>query len=78
MPAQPGVPCSNRVPSRRPWSVIAEPGAAEAATLHRDDVSILQFALVLEQLQAAFYTGAERAGALHGKTADLARVVGSA
>ena len=58
-------------------ATIAEPGAAEAATLHRDDVAILQFALLLEQLQAAFYTEAERAGALHGQTADLARVVGA-
>ena len=42
-----------------------------------DDVAILNFALVLEYLQAAFYTEAERVGALHGPLAQQARVVGS-
>ena len=42
-----------------------------------DDVAILNFALVLEYLQAAFYTEAERVGSLHGALAEQARVVGS-
>ena len=42
-----------------------------------DDVAILNFALTLEYLQAAFYTEAERVGSLHGALADQARVVGS-
>jgi len=43
----------------------------------RSDRAILNFALVLEYLQAAFYTEAERVGALHGPLAEQARVVGS-
>ena len=39
--------------------------------------AILDFALTLEYLQAAFYTEAERVGSLHGALADQARVVGS-
>jgi Ferritin-like domain len=43
----------------------------------QDDVAILNYALVLEYLQAAFYTEAERVGSLHGPLAQQARVVGS-
>jgi Ferritin-like domain len=51
---------------------------AEAASgLAASDVGILNYALVLEYLQASFYTEAERSGALTGKTATAARVVGS-
>ena len=51
---------------------------AEAASgLAGSDVGILNYALVLEYLQASFYTEAERSGALTGKTAAAARVVGS-
>ena len=49
--------------------------AAGAATSPRD-VSILNYALTLEYLQAAFYTEAEREGALRGKAARAAAVVG--
>jgi Ferritin-like domain len=49
----------------------------ETAKQTRDDVAILNFALALEYLQASFYTQAERVGALHGKLAEQARVVGS-
>jgi rubrerythrin len=52
------------------------PGVAGARERHSDQV-ILNFALALEYLQAAFYTEAERVGALHGGLADQARVVGS-
>jgi hypothetical protein len=41
------------------------------------DVAILNFALVLEYLQAAFYTEAERMKALRGRAADAANVVGA-
>jgi Ferritin-like domain len=52
---------------------------ARAATeLAASDVSILNYALVLEYLQASFYTEAERSGALIGKTAQAARIVGAA
>jgi hypothetical protein len=51
--------------------------AAAATTLAASDVSILNYALVLEYLQAAFYTEAEQSGALTGKTAEAARVVGA-
>lgn len=50
--------------------------AASAAGLSASDVDILNYALVLEYLQASFYTEAERSGALTGKTAQAARVVG--
>ena len=50
-------------------------GAAEG--LPASDVDILNYALVLEFLQAAFYTEAERNGALKGKAAQAATVVGA-
>jgi Ferritin-like domain len=53
-------------------------GGAEAASgVSSSDVNILNYALVLEYLQASFYTEAERGGALTGKTAEAARIVGS-
>ena len=48
-----------------------------AATLSRGDVAILNYALTLEYLQDAFYTEAERKGALQGPAARLTRVVGA-
>jgi rubrerythrin len=53
------------------------PRAAAASGLVGSDVAILNYALVLEYLQASFYTEAERSGALTGKTAEAARVVGA-
>ncbi len=57
------------------------PGAAQAraakARAAKGDLAILQFALALEYLQAAFYSEAERVGALQGGLAEQARVVGS-
>jgi hypothetical protein len=41
------------------------------------DVAILNYALVLEYLQASFYTEAEMMRALHGPTARLAQIVGT-
>jgi hypothetical protein len=52
------------------------PEAAHAA-IPASDQEILNYALVLEYLQAAFYTEAERAKALTGRTAKAARVVGA-
>ena len=49
---------------------------SEAAPSAAQDRSIFQFALLLEQLQAAFYAEALERGALHGELHDFARVVG--
>jgi hypothetical protein len=54
-----------------------ETAGAQASKLPSNDIFILNYALVLEYLQAAFYTEAERMGALRGKTARAAEVVGS-
>jgi hypothetical protein len=52
-------------------------GAGKAQALTRTDVAILNYALGLEYLQASFYTEAERSGALSGRTATAARIVGA-
>ena len=52
------------------------PDNAEAA-IPASDLDVLNYALVLEYLQAAFYTEAERAKALTGRTAKAAKVVGA-
>src|ERR671916_1417591 len=54
-----------------------EDALAQAGSLPTTDVFILNYALVLEYLQAAFYTEAERAGALRGRPAKAAKVVGA-
>jgi hypothetical protein len=51
--------------------------AHAASGLSASDISILNYALVLEYLQASFYTEAESSGALSGRTALAARVVGA-
>jgi rubrerythrin len=51
--------------------------AGAGGDLPASDVSILNYALVLEYLQESFYSEAERSGALTGKTAEAARVVGA-
>src|SRR3954447_23231154 len=50
---------------------------ASAATLAKGDVAILNYALTLEYLEAAFYTEAEAMGALSGELALFAQVVGA-
>ena len=57
--------------------VLTRVGGAAAAGISATDVNILNYALTLEYLQASFYTEAERSGALAGKTAQAARVVGA-
>jgi Ferritin-like domain len=49
---------------------------ASAAELRASDAAILNYALSLEYLQAAFYTEAEQRGALSGALAEQAHVVG--
>jgi Ferritin-like domain len=56
-------------------SAILGTGVAEAAT--KRDVSILNYALTLEYLEAAFYTRAEKGGRLSGQAAQFAHVVGA-
>ena len=61
-------------------SAVAAIGADEAAgqgKLGKGDQSILNYALTLEHLQAAFYTEAERLKALKGDPAKAARKLGS-
>jgi len=53
--------------------MAAAPASAQTAR----DVSILNYALTLEYLQAAFYTEAERMGELRGRAAEAAQVVGA-
>jgi Ferritin-like domain len=57
--------------------VLGRSEARAAPGLSANDVGILNYALVLEYLQASFYTEAERSGALSGKTAQAATVVGA-
>jgi hypothetical protein len=51
--------------------------SAEAAGIPASDQDVLNYALVLEYLQAAFYTEAERSKALKGNPAKAAGVVGA-
>jgi hypothetical protein len=57
---------------------LLDPATTSAAAAETaSDEAILNFALTLEYLQAAFYTEAERAGALTGALARQAQVVGA-
>ncbi len=53
---------------------LGRPGRAAAQA--RRDRAVLNYALTLEYLQAAFYTEAERVGALSGRAAAAAEVLG--
>jgi hypothetical protein len=50
---------------------------AAGAAIPASDQEVLNYALVLEYLQSAFYTEAERSKALKGRAAEAARVVGA-
>ena len=56
-------------------AAFALPSPADAAG--PQDIAILNFALVLEYMQAAFYTEAEQSKALHGKADDATQRVGA-
>lgn len=57
--------------------VAAAPAQGKSAGLGAHDEAILNYALVLEYLQSAFYTEAERLGALKGERARAAAVLGA-
>ena len=57
-------------------AALGAPELAGAAT-RKSDIAILNYALTLEYLEAAFYTEAEKRGALSGELADFAIVVGA-
>ena len=57
--------------------LVALAGTGPARANGGSDVSILNYALTLEYLQAAFYTEAERVGALRGIAARAAAQIGS-
>lgn len=72
------------VGTRRAFLAAAAGGAVAvaaadpaSATAPASDVAILNYALVLEYLQSAFYTEAERLGALSGDRAQAAQVLGA-
>ena len=52
-----------------------QPAAAEAAPSKAQDVKIFNFALLLEYLQAAFYTDGVAKGGLRGEVASFAETV---
>jgi hypothetical protein len=56
-------------------AAFAAPAAAEEEDPR--DISILNFMLTLEELQAVFYTEVQRNGVLHGELEQQAEVVGS-
>lgn len=58
-------------------AALTAPGAGQALTPARRDVAILNYALSLEYLQAAFYTETERVGGLSGEIARVPRQVGA-
>jgi hypothetical protein len=56
-------------------TALAMPGTSAAASAN--DVDILNYALVLEYLQASFYTETERLAAVGAKALEATRVVGA-
>jgi hypothetical protein len=58
-------------------ALLALPRRARAAQLSETDTDVLNYALSLEYLQAAFYTESERSKAITGKAGQAARTVGA-
>lgn len=58
-------------------ALLAAAAAPPLANAQSRDISILNFALLLEYMQAVFYTEVERFGALRGALARQSRVVGA-
>ena len=75
-------PARRSSPRRACWAAAspASPRSARrefaGAASRKGDIAILNYALTLEYLEAAFYTEAERKGALRGELASFAIVVG--
>jgi hypothetical protein len=57
-------------------AALVTAGRADAASGPAGDIAILNYALTLEYLQAAFYTEVERINAVTGEAARLAHIVG--
>jgi rubrerythrin len=58
-------------------ALLAPAAPARAAGLSENDVAVLNYALSLEYLQAAFYTESERSKALEGRALEAAAQVGA-
>jgi hypothetical protein len=58
-------------------ALLALAPRARAAGLSKNDVAVLNYALSLEYLQAAFYTESERSKALKGRSLEAATQVGA-
>ena len=58
-------------------ALLALAPRARAAGLSKNDASVLNYALSLEYLQAAFYTESERSKALKGRSLEAAAQVGA-
>jgi hypothetical protein len=58
-------------------ALLALAPVARAAGLSENDVEVLNYALTLEYLQAAFYTESERSKALKGRSLEAAEQVGA-
>ena len=58
-------------------AALTLPERGEAAAPSKQDIDILNYALVLEYMQSAFYTETDREGALRGKAKRASAVLGA-